>query len=605
VNKGIFTLVASVAVVLSAQSPAQPQRPVFRSDAQFVLVDAYPVRDGRIAEGLTKADFHVLEDGVPQAVELFEFVDGGAPEPESSRRDPSSLSQSREAVADPRARAFVTFLDIPHVSAAGAHRARVPLVELLSRILAPADLFAVLSSDHDVSSMTFGRRVTAVDGMLARYWAWGQRDSALMRPDESGLWSCFAVEDPPSNKDRYVQDGARMRRLHTVLIERYREDIVLNRLEELVWHLGGLREGRTNVLLFSEGWRLFTRDTVLQAEVEDTGRAPVSIGTRGGRPEMFTSVAQGQRDACIMEGVRLAQLDSPARLRELVRLANAMNVAFFTVNPLGLVAGDQDPAERVFAADPTRAVAADDSARVAARRESLQTLAEATDGLAVVHSNDLRRALEPVIEQLRSFYLLGYYSTNTTFDGQMRAISVKTTQPGVTMRARRSYRAPSAAERAAAVSASSPATLEVTTLAKALDVLAGLRGADDRSSNLARYLTADAAPVLGVPQLFRTLPSPRAPVAATQTPAFRRTERLRVEWPIAQPLTARSVRVVNRAGQPMVVQSTVTERPEGDAVRLVVDVVIAPLAPGDYVVEVTVESAGETRRSLVAFRVVP
>ena len=604
-NKGLFTLIASVAV-LSAQTPAQPQRPVFRSDAHFVLVDAYPVREGRIAEGLTKADFQVLEDGVPQAVELFEFVDGGAPEPETSRRDPASLSQSREAVADPRARAFVTFLDIPHVSAAGAHRARVPLVELLNRILTPADLFAVLSSDHDVSSMTFGRRVTAVDGMLARYWAWGQRDSALMRPDESGLWSCFAVEDPPSNKDRYVQDGARTRRLHTVLIERFREDIVLDRLEELVWHLGGLREGRTNVLLFSEGWRLFTRDTVLQAEVERTSHGVGGgVGTRGGRPEMFTSVAQGQRDACIMEGVRLAQLDSPSRLRELVRLANAMNVAFFTVNPLGLVATDQDPAERLIAADPSLSIAADEGNRITGRRESLQTLAEATDGLAVVHSNDLRRALQPVIEQLRSFYLLGYYSTNTRFDGQMRAISVKTTQPGVTMRARRSYRAPNAAERAAAVATASPPSPEVTMLARALDVLAGLRGADDRTSNLARYLTADAAPALGVPQLFRTMPSPRAPVVAAPTPAFRRTERLRVEWPIGQPLTARSVRVVNRSGQPMVVQSTVTERPEGDASRLVVDVVLAPLAPGDYVVEVTVEAAGEARRSLVAFRVVP
>jgi VWFA-related protein len=588
---------ACVCLMVSISAQDQVQRPVFRSDAHFVTVDAYPLRDGKVVEGLTAGDFVLLEDGVPQKVELFEFVGGAAPEPETTRQDPNTVAESREAAADPRARAFVTYLDVPHVSYAGAHRARVPLVELLNRLITANDVFSVISSEHDVTTMAFARRVTAIEDQLSRYWAWGSRTSVMRSPDEDGLWSCFAYTDPPHNRERYVRDGARERQLPTVLIERHREDRLLTHLEDLVRYLGHLREGRTNVLLFTEGWRLFQSDTVLKAEVERTGNAPPSAGTRGGQIEMFTTVAQGQRQACIQEAVRLAQLDLPARHRELIRLANSMNVSFFAVNPLGLVASDDNPAER-----SSWGTASDDWSRISARRDALITLSNQTDGLATISTNDLRAALRPVMDQLRSFYLLGYYSTNRKFDGGTRMIRVSTTQPGVEVKARRSYRAPTEEERA--VRANPVAAPSLTELERAMDVLAGIRSADDRTFNASRYLKADAAPILGVPAVFRATPSPRSPLVPVTAPAFRRSERLRVEWPVTTPLDAREVRVVGRNGAPLAVQVAVSER-TGAAPALLVDVSLSPLAPGDYAVELTVTSRGETRKTFLAFKVVP
>jgi hypothetical protein len=56
-------------------APSQdPQRPTFRLDANFVRVDIYPTADGRPVTDLAAADFEVLEDGVPQQIETFEFV---------------------------------------------------------------------------------------------------------------------------------------------------------------------------------------------------------------------------------------------------------------------------------------------------------------------------------------------------------------------------------------------------------------------------------------------------------------------------------------------------------------------------------------------------
>src|SRR5262249_25040643 len=50
------------------------QRPTFRGGANFVRVDAYPVKDGVPVLDLQADEFEVREDGVPQKIETFEHV---------------------------------------------------------------------------------------------------------------------------------------------------------------------------------------------------------------------------------------------------------------------------------------------------------------------------------------------------------------------------------------------------------------------------------------------------------------------------------------------------------------------------------------------------
>src|SRR5258708_33747105 len=60
----------------STQPPSTQaqQRPVFRGGTHFVRVDAYPVDNGQIVEGLTPEAFQVLEDDKPQAIHSTEFA---------------------------------------------------------------------------------------------------------------------------------------------------------------------------------------------------------------------------------------------------------------------------------------------------------------------------------------------------------------------------------------------------------------------------------------------------------------------------------------------------------------------------------------------------
>ena len=110
--------------------------------------------------------------------------------------------------------------------------------------------------------------------------------------------------------------------------------------------------------------------------------------------------------------------------------------------------------------------------------------------------------------------------------------------------------------------------------------------------------TLEADP-LGTGTLFFRRFGPRE--IPTADLRFRRTERLIVESPasLGAEITAR---LLGRTGTPLNVPVTATIRDDADGTRWRrVEITLAPLAPGEYIVETT---AG-TARTLVAFRVVP
>ncbi len=97
---------------------------------------------------------------------------------------------------------------------------------------------------------------------------------------------------------------------------------------------------------------------------------------------------------------------------------------------------------------------------------------------------------------------------------------------------------------------------------------------------------------------------PRSPLRPVADYKFSRTERLHAEWTLAKALDDRTARLLNRRGEPLAIPVTVTERPDGDRKVLAADVSLAPLADGDYVIEVSATAGSEKVQKLLAFRVV-
>jgi hypothetical protein len=105
------------------------------------------------------------------------------------------------------------------------------------------------------------------------------------------------------------------------------------------------------------------------------------------------------------------------------------------------------------------------------RLTSLRTLAEATDGLAIVDSNNLAGGLKRVVDDLSSYYLLGYYSSGK-LDGKFHSIAVRVKRPGVQVRARRGFLAATAGDaRGTATATPSPDAAAAATEAHAIEAV--------------------------------------------------------------------------------------------------------------------------------------
>ena len=90
-------------------------------------------------------------------------------------------------------------------------------------------------------------------------------------------------------------------------------------------------------------------------------------------------------------------------------------------------------------------------------------------------------------------------------------------------------------------------------------------------------------------------------------PRYRRTERLVVETPLMASDAKLTARLLNRVGQPMAVPVTLAERlDESLQLRVAVaELALAPLAPGEYVVEVAAAKGTATSTITYGFRIVP
>jgi hypothetical protein len=117
--------------------------------------------------------------------------------------------------------------------------------------------------------------------------------------------------------------------------------------------------------------------------------------------------------------------------------------------------------------------------------------------------------------------------------------------------------------------------------------------------------------MLGTPALFRGRTVPEfqrlkadAQATPTATREFSRTERIFIRVAAYAPGTSAATvtaKLLNRTGQSM---SDLTVSPSaGRADARDIDLSLAPLPPGEYVVEITASGEGEPVKSLVGFRV--
>jgi VWFA-related protein len=280
-------------------------------------------------------------------------------------------------------------------------------------------------------ALTFTRQMATIENALSR--PWGGRDQAdLQDPVEQRYAECYP--GIPRQPGTIATD----RGIAQEMILRRREAHTLDALEELITYLRDAREERKAVLIITNGWRLYRPNDNLRRSVRDeVPSAPqVAVDPRSGRLTTEPTGTASRANACESDRLSLASLDHETRFRRLLDQANRANVSFYPVDPRGIVAFDDDILPVAGVGQNPVLSPDQERSRLEERGGSLHTMAERTDGVAVVATNDFALGLRRMITDLSAYYLLGYYSTGK-LDGNFHAITVRVTRPGVEVRARR------------------------------------------------------------------------------------------------------------------------------------------------------------------------
>ena len=188
-----------------------------------------------------------------------------------------------------------------------------------------------------------------------------------------------------------------------------------------------------------------SKQTVLNAQSTLRSLRAVAawLGAQTGRRKAIVFISEGLKFDIWNDGLNPAGVMNPDvttlvyEMRDLVTAATRANVSIYPVDARGLPTA---PAPTI---KPIPMLADEDrfSSGWVQAEQSLHELAEATGGVALVHSNDFAQAFDRIVEEASSYYLVGYTSSNMRRDGRFRRIEVRTTRPGLKVRTRTGYMA--------------------------------------------------------------------------------------------------------------------------------------------------------------------
>jgi VWFA-related protein len=121
-------------------------------------------------------------------------------------------------------------------------------------------------------------------------------------------------------------------------------------------------------------------------------------------------------------------------MRQAASAVTRHDVTLYAIDPRGLPSAEPGPI-------PTRWLVGETpfSPPIVRAKQTLRGLAEETGGFAFINSNQFDAALENVVRQNSTYYLLGYRAPRDAPDDQLHQIRVRVDRPDVEVRARRSY----------------------------------------------------------------------------------------------------------------------------------------------------------------------
>ncbi len=417
----LIVCVAGAALLLAGQSSKQANVPleepasVLRVTTQLVVLDVVATdRKGAPVTDLKQDDFAVTEDGKPQSVRAFSFQGAAAnsdvqlarTQPAESPLPPNMVSNVRRRKSG--APLAVLLLDGINTRLNNQDYAKKQLLEFLKKF----------PSDQPVAIYLLGTKLRLIqdftsDPNVLKAVIQNLKDfhSPLMENANGGpvkFW--FEGMPLPGQIKKHILEFQQETESSQA---DQRVAITLSALNQLSRTLAGY-PGRKNLIWVSETFPF----------IIVPNKVPEGESAERARRNYTTQVAS---TASLLSDAQIAVYPVDARGLMLSDLYNAAA----RYDERGDVNGGGG-------AQAGRALA-DTSNELMAARGTMEKLAEDTGGRAFYNRNDLGNAVREGITDGATYYTLGYYPTNRSWNGHYRKISIHVTRPGVTLRYRLGY----------------------------------------------------------------------------------------------------------------------------------------------------------------------
>ncbi len=371
----MFALVVLITPAIAQQAPTTP---TFTAGAQLVI-ETVTVTDkkGNPVEGLSAKEFTVSEDGVAQAIRVFEYQSvpqvGAIPKAQSENvRIYNKLGRARispERPGDTKykdRRLLALYFDMSSMAAADQFRALGAAQTFIRTQMGSADLLTILR-------YTGG----AVD----------------------------VLQDFTSDRNR-----------------------LLSIVQTLIVGEGRGFDESTSDASSSDTGAAFGQDDA-EFNIFNTDRQLAALQTAA---QMLGQLSEKKSLVHFASELRLNGLNNQAQLRATINTAIRAGVSFWPIDARGLVAeaplGDATHGSpgNIGMYSGTAAEAA--ASNFQESQDTLYALAADTGGKALFDNNNLTKGIVQAQQFISSYYIIGYYTTNLALDGKFRRIkiSVKT-----------------------------------------------------------------------------------------------------------------------------------------------------------------------------------
>jgi len=411
-------LIVTATAVLSAQQAPPQKTPVpktsdqktFRLATDVVSSDVI-VRDetNRFIPDLTIKDFEVYEDGVLQKITTFAAIIGGRATTEVLPLDDApreGLVMPRPTrVVDTPGRIFIIFIDDLHLQPLDTPLVIQALKQIRDTLLHDNDLVGLVSSGY--SSISFD--VSPDPKHLRFNQAIGKVQGAGMTYNEI-INTAQTIEGPSGLR---ANAFTAFKVAYEILDQCEK---VSNRRKAFIYVSGGYD---FNPFTNSRYQALMDAFVSQPIPVEEMGAAsqrdPISsLGDAAANNVAF-------RNPFEIGHQEFSEADLASALGELVRRARRANTTFYPVDPRGLIA-----------AAPAGTPLSDQEwfQFVNTSLSSLDVIANETGGKCICRTNDIRKGLQAVDNEMSDYYMVGWESNNPDPLKVRRRVEIKVTRPG-------------------------------------------------------------------------------------------------------------------------------------------------------------------------------